>query len=790
MQIGLKNRLRLISLFPILILFSLTSYFIYDSYMNVQESHIVFLTLTFVIWVISIILAILGYLLSNEISTNITKLEDVLTRVAEDNKDFSSGKEMDLHTPEGTADAYNLLEKIIKKTREDKAFAQEASEAKSMFLANMSHEIRTPLNGIVGFTELLKDTGLGEEQLEFVEIIEKSSENLLEIINNILDLSKIESNKIEVEDVIFDPITEFESAVDVYAVRASEKHIDLGCFIDPALERPLKGDPTKIKEVIINLLSNAVKFTSNAGALNVEIRKIDSGIEGTTRISFEIQDSGIGITSEQKSRIFDAFSQADISITRKYGGTGLGLTISSRFVELMGGKLNLRSKLGKGTTFFFTLDFEEAEEAVNSSKNIFSKLNALILESPYKTKKQESYLREYLDYFGVNYKMFKNLDEIEISQKYSDYDLVITDYEFISEELLHKYEEFPKPVILLAKSSFMKKIDSMTLNIYKTLYEPLNISKLQQILSNYYTEKLTMTKTKKVVKKKVEEKDLKFNANILVAEDNVINQKLIKRTLEDIGLTVSIASNGLEAFQKRKDENFDLIFMDIQMPYLDGIEATQEILDYEKDYNKPHVPIIALTANALKGDRAKFLEAGLDEYTTKPLIRSEIVSMLNNFLSDFVVSGSAAISDTKSEPIVPIKKEVASLPESKNDGKNYKADILLAKQSAFESKLYAKILTELEYSYEITSNIEELKNLTKEFTYKLIVLDDEFNGLELSQFSKDIKESNVATGFKTHLILINSSQKEKILEDKPYVDEIIENVVNKDILQLVFKKFI
>lgn len=179
MQIGLKNRLRLISLFPILILFSLTSYFIYDFYMNVQESHIVFLTLTFVIWGISIILAILGYLLSNEISTNITKLEDVLTRVAEDNKDFSSGKEMDLHTPEGTADAYNLLEKIIKKTREDKAFAQEASEAKSVFLANMSHEIRTPLNGIVGFTELLKDTGLGEEQLEFVEIIEKSSENLL-----------------------------------------------------------------------------------------------------------------------------------------------------------------------------------------------------------------------------------------------------------------------------------------------------------------------------------------------------------------------------------------------------------------------------------------------------------------------------------------------------------------------------------------------------------------------------------------------------------------------------------
>ncbi|MEJ2373593.1 MAG: ATP-binding protein, partial [Sulfurimonas sp.] len=320
----------------------------------VKTDALQFLSVTLVVWLISIILAVLGYLLSNEIAKNIKNLEEILIRVAEDATEHDA-ENINLDTAKGTTEAYNLLEKIIEQTRLDKELAQEASEAKSMFLANMSHEIRTPLNGIVGFTELLKDTGLKEEQQEFVEIIEKSSENLLEIINNILDLSKIESNKLEIEDIVFNPIEEFESAVEVYAVRASEKHIDLGCFIDPELEKPIKGDPTKIKEVVINLLSNAVKFTSSSGAINVDIRKLEAPQEGITRVRFEIQDSGIGVTSEQKARIFEAFSQADTSITRKYGGTGLGLTISSRFIELMGGQLDLHSEAGEGTTFFFTL---------------------------------------------------------------------------------------------------------------------------------------------------------------------------------------------------------------------------------------------------------------------------------------------------------------------------------------------------------------------------------------------------------------------------------------------------
>lgn len=756
------------------------------------------LTITLTIWAVSILLGILGYLLSNEIARNIKNLENVLKRVAEDTSDGRTSANINLNNAKGTEEAYALLENIIKQTREDKESAQEASEAKSMFLANMSHEIRTPLNGIVGFTELLKDTGLAEEQTEFVEIIEKSSENLLEIINNILDLSKIESNKLEIEDIAFNPAEEFESAVDVYAVRASEKHIDLGCFIDPELEKPIKGDPTKIKEVVINLLSNAVKFTSSAGAINVDIRKIDSEQEGITRVRFEVQDSGIGVTSEQKSRIFEAFSQADTSITRKYGGTGLGLTISSRFIELMGGQLDLHSEPGQGTTFFFTLDFEEIETLNESVKGSFSSINALVLESSHKTKRQDTYLREYLDFYGVSYTSFKNLNELETLQRQVSYDLVFIDYDYTDEESLHKYSDLPQELILMNKSFYMKKIESMKLNIFKTLYEPLNNTKLRIVLDNYHSENFGAKKAKKINRKKFDADTSKFKANVLIAEDNIINQKLIKRTLEDLGLTITIASNGLEAFQKRKDGNFDLIFMDIQMPFLDGMESTKEILEWEETYNKPHIPILALTANALKGDRERFLAAGLDEYTTKPLVRSEIVALLNNFLSDFIVDVKSIPSDVTEiavnnepapfiEPTPEPTPEPMVVKEEPVATSSYTADVLLAKKSAFESKLFTKVLNSLHYSFEVATSSAQLEDMAKMNNYKVILFDKENKDLNLESFSSLVKASNLESGLESKLVLMSDAASD---DDAQYVDEAVKNMVNKDLLRLVIEKFI
>ncbi len=775
---------------------------------KVQENALEFLTITLTVWLVSVVLAILGFLLSNEIATNIRNLEEVLKRVAEDNEDIDTDKtKIDLQSAKGTAEAYDLLEKIIDRTKRDKESAQEASEAKSMFLANMSHEIRTPLNGIVGFTELLKDTGLKEEQHEFVEIIEKSSENLLEIINNILDLSKIESNKLEIENIIFNPIDEFESAVEVYAVRASEKHIDLGCFIDPELEHPIKGDPTKIKEVVINLLSNAVKFTSSAGTINVDIRKIESPQEGRTRIRFEIQDSGIGVTSEQKSRIFEAFSQADTSITRKYGGTGLGLTISSRFIELMGGQLDLHSEPGDGTTFFFTLDFEEVETLNESAEDSYSNLNALVLASAHKTKRQETYLHEYLDFFGVSYTLFKDFEELETLQRQVNYDLLFIDYDYTTEDMLPKFEKLPQALILLTKSYYMKKIDSLNIDIFKTIYEPLNISKIKVALDNYNVENFNAKRVKKISKKKSYALSSKFDANVLVAEDNIINQKLIKRTLEDVGLTITLANNGLDAFQKRKDGNFDLIFMDIQMPILDGVEATREILDYEEDYHQPHVPILALTANALKGDRERFLDAGLDEYTTKPIVRSEIVTLLNHFLADHIVEEDEIVNEVIDEPEITtveapevieevsdevIVQEAQEEPTAieENIKKTFKADILIAKKSSFESRLYIQLLIALGYTYEVAHSLEELETLVKENTYKLVLFDKEIEDLDIAKLSAIIKESNTQSGLNTYLVLTSDPKTPEEQDDALYVHEIIKNVVNKDLLRLIFEKFI
>lgn len=760
---------------------------------KVQESTLQVLIITLTVWIIAIILAILGYLLSNEISNNIKHLENVLKRVAEDSD--SQNTKINLHTSEGTDMAYALLEEIIDQTRRDKQSAQEASEAKSMFLANMSHEIRTPLNGIVGFTELLKDSGLSEEQSEFVDIIEKSSENLLEIINNILDLSKIESNKLEIENIAFNPIIEFESAVDVYAVRASEKHINLGCFIDPQLEFPLKGDPTKIKEVLINLLSNAVKFTNNAGSINVDIRKVPSNAIGKTKIKFEIQDSGIGVTSEQKSRIFEAFSQADTSITRKYGGTGLGLTISSSFVELMGGKLDLESQLGQGTTFFFTIELEDVETLNESSQGMFSNLNALILSDSLKIKKQDKYLREYLDFFGIGYTTFKDINKVPLLQKDTNYNLVFVDYDYVTDETLPEYAKLPQELVVLTKSNLMKKIDSLGIDIFKTLYEPLHTSKLKQILENYVLLNSVTKAPKKQSRKKFDSHTSKFIAKVLVAEDNIINQKLIQRTLEDLGLTITIANNGLEAFQKRKDGNFDMIFMDIQMPFLDGVEATAEILEWEENYNQPHIPIVALTANALKGDREKFLAAGLDEYTTKPLVRSEIISLLNQFLADHIVEVTAlptAPADAIKDEIKTLHKEVPQEEVLQEKAvPKYRADILIAKKSDFEARLYAKILDGMGgITYETASSLIDFNELINIYSYKVVLFDKEYSDLDIAEISSSIKKVRNSSGLDSHIVLIDDSLEKNGSEQKQYVDEIIKNAVNKDLLRSLFAKYI
>ena len=719
------------------------------------QKQLILLAIAASILLLSFILAYIGYITTKEISGNIKELENVLNKAVHEMKasdqylasDIMAIEDIDLDTPNGTKEAYKFLESLVETAKEDKMTALQANEAKSLFLANMSHEIRTPLNGIVGFTEILRSTDLTSEQDEFLSIIDKSSENLLSIINNILDLSKIESNKIEIENVVFDSAPEFESAVETYAVGAAEKNIDLNFYMDPTISPKLKGDPTKIKEILINLLSNAIKFTSHGGEINVEIKKIQKEGDLNPRIHFSVQDNGIGMTKEQQSRIFEAFSQADVSITRKYGGTGLGLTISSQFAELLGGKLELESTKDHGTRFYFSLPLEEIKSVEPYSKNAYADVS-IGKYQPEMPGTLDSYLKKYFDYFGPSVKPFESINDLKELLSNDGCKSCWVDIDKATQNVIDAIGKIDKSkLIVIANVTSRSKIEKVGADADNVMFKPVTLTKIKNALQSITSESIKQEEGIPI-------HAAKFDAKILVTEDNIINQKLIKRILEEHGITVDLANNGLEAFEKRKSNNYDLLFMDIQMPVMDGIEATHEILEYEEDDEVPHVPIVALTANALKGDRERFLGEGMDEYITKPIETAELLYILNKFLSDKIYKESQ-----EAEPKTENKRTVAEpdktdsvqsgdeaatiIPEDPDTILLYddtdtplqtdtvlqtaKEDqdkkILIAKKFLLERRVLAKVLENLGYSYDLSEDPNQLDTLLSSGEYDIVFTD-------------------------------------------------------------------
>ncbi|MEN8146611.1 MAG: ATP-binding protein [Campylobacterota bacterium] len=724
--------------------------------------------------VLALLMAVVVRNIFSGMARDTEQLEEVLKNI-----DFDSDEEDDydlklMVARQNKAEIYQLLERTIRESKESKLLADEANETKSKFLANMSHEIRTPLNGIVGFTGLLKTTDLDVEQQEFIDIIEKSSENLLAVINDILDLSKIESDKIDIEDVAFDPIDEFESGIESYGAKASEKGIDLGFYIDPSLSNQLKGDPTRIKQVIVNLISNAVKFTDKGGEIDVLIERIASENNNTT-VRFSVKDSGIGISTEQKTKIFEAFSQADTSTNRKFGGTGLGLTISRTLVELMGGSLDLESVEGEGTTFFFELTLEEIP--LLTEPELFDNLSVGYYQpTQRKIKRADSYIKTYIKTLNDGYYVYDTIASLLSLGKDQQPDLLFVDYDHVSDEDLAQLCTLKSKISLLTTVHKKDHVGTLDLDLYKVIYSPINFTKIKKPIATLSNAE------KKVTQESVEEKF--HNLNALVAEDNMINQKLIKRSLENIGITVTLANNGEEAFKLRTRNSYDVIFMDIQMPVMNGIEATHAILDYEKENNSVHVPIIALTANALKGDKERFLAEGMDQYVSKPMELEVIKNILRYYFHDKLATQQPAVKKEEAvAEVIPQEKTQKSRPSPER--KQLKTvDILLCKHTPTETNIFNVLLQKIGYSVDKAKDLEELKAMIQAKNYRYVLLDKELDGLQESNLPETLKELSIPS-----LLFVQNLQS-VIPNDRYSYSRVALNVANIQLLRHVMVKLI
>ncbi len=754
----LNNKVKLISMVPLFLLFLIGGYTAFTSYNPVnndimKQSILFYSAISLLIFIL--ILTVVSYFVWSELNKNKIDLQEMIENsiLDTDNLYHETGlnlkEDVHLKSKKGIQNSYKLIKTLIENAKADKQEALEANASKSLFLANMSHEIRTPLNGIVGFTELLKSTKVDDEQLEFINIIEKSSENLLSIINNILDLSKIESNKTELDIIIFDPIIEFENAIETYGIRASEKNIALDFFLDPTIDKKLLGDATKLKEVLINLLSNAIKFTDFGGKITVDIRKV-STLENKTELSFSIKDNGVGMTKEQQLNVFTAFTQADVSITRKYGGTGLGLTISTKFLELMDSELKLESEKEKGTRFFFNVIFEEVLEGTELS-SIETLQKQTICKFKYDLPTQQDiYLDQYLESYNVKTTSFQNMSDLKRCNDDSDVNGIWIDADNSDDDLLNNIHKLhPQKVILLASFSNRDRLEALNNSVAKIIYKPITPTKIVQAINAINKE----------ISKKAPALDLhaspfdniQFQGDILVAEDNLINQKLVKQILLKYGVNVELANNGLEAFEKRKSKQYDLIFMDIQMPVMDGVEATHEIINYEVEEKLEHTPIVALTANALTGDKERFLNEGLDEYIPKPIETNELLYILKKFLTPKnkeSIENIDTVHKEKNEPTslnilseTPNKLEILEDTEESISQELSNKKILILKQSPLESQILSKVIVNLGYEIQIISNIQELKSFIQNEQYDILFMDkslEEFNNDVLSLQHKNM----------------------------------------------------